>query len=201
MPPGLPSALGEKPQTSARRKELETNTLILQAGASHQANPTFLGRAPWLLRPQAENPAFLPVATHQGDWEGPEGRAGQRVGTLPPSRVMVSQFLSLMSSTGTRLVQILQRPKWAASQVALWSSIWGLSTAQWSVTTATMASTMPTRMQKRATRTFSFLVWDMVVTEVRGQGAAVSPGVDGSPASVVAVVIKPGVGANFSVPG
>lgn len=88
------------------------------------------------------------------------------MGTLPPDRVRCLQLLSLLASTAMRAVQILQRPKWAASQVVLCCSMWGLSTAQWSVTTATMANTMPTRMKKRVTRIFRDLVWDMVVTEV-----------------------------------
>lgn len=41
-------------------------------------------------------------------------------------------------------LQSLQRPKWAASQVALSFSTRGLSTAQWSVTTAASIADMPT---------------------------------------------------------
>lgn len=87
------------------------------------------------------------------------------MGTLPPGRVIGPQLLSLLPLMTILLVQIRQRPKWAASQEALWCSTWGLSTAQWSVTTATMASTMPTRMQKRVTRAFRALAWDMVDVE------------------------------------
>lgn len=105
---------------------------------------------------------------------------GDSVGTLPPGRVMGPQLLSLLPLTMILLVQIRQRPKWAASQTALWCSTWGLSTAQWSVTTATVASTMPTRMQKSVKRTFSVLVWDMVAAKEwvlwAGLGGSVSPG-------------------------
>lgn len=93
---------------------------------------------------------------------------------------MGPQLLSLLPPTTMLLVQIRQRPKWAASQTALWCSTWGLSTAQWSVTTATVASTMPTRMQKSVKRTFSVPVWDMVVAQEwvlwAGSVAVVSPG-------------------------
>ncbi len=43
-------------------------------------------------------------------------------------------------------LQSLQRPKWAASQVALSFSTRGLSTAQWSVTTAASMADMPTKI-------------------------------------------------------
>lgn len=99
-------------------------------------------------------------------WKGKKWKEVERMGTLPPDSVMRSQFLSSLSRTAMRVVQILQRPKWAASQVSLWCSRCGLSKAQWSVTTATMASTPPTRMKKRVTRTFHVLVCGMVVTEV-----------------------------------
>lgn len=93
------------------------------------------------------------------------GKRQREWGILPPD-VMCSQLLSL-SRTATRVVQILQRPKWAASHVSLWCSRCGLNTAQWSVTTATMASTPPTRMKKRVTRTFTVLVCDMTAAEGR----------------------------------
>lgn len=105
----------------------------------------------------------------QATWGLGRTRNGQREreqGNLPPDSVMRSQFLSSLSRTATRVVQILQRPKWAASQVSLRCSRCGLSKAQWSVTTATMASTPPTRMKKRVTRTFRVLVCDMTPAEV-----------------------------------
>lgn len=126
------------------------------------------------------------------------------MGTLPPGRVMGPHVLSLLSVMTMRLVQIRQRPKWAASQVALWCFTSGLSTAQWSVTTATKASTMPTRMQKRVARTFGALVWDMVVAEEwvpwAQSGGSVSRA-GGSQAGEVAVIIELGVEAKFSASG
>lgn len=93
---------------------------------------------------------------------------------------MGPQLLSLLLLTNRRLMQIRQRPKWAASQVALCCPTSGLSTAQWSVTTATTASTMPTRMQKSVARTFGALLWDMVAAQEwvfgAGSGGSVSQG-------------------------
>ena len=50
-------------------------------------------------------------------------------------------------------LQSLQRPKWAASQVLLSFSTLGLSTAQWSVTTAANMEEIPTRMTREASFT------------------------------------------------
>lgn len=51
-------------------------------------------------------------------------------------------------------LQSLQRPKWAASQVALSFSTRGLSTAQWSVTTAASMADMPNRITPDVIFTF-----------------------------------------------
>lgn len=131
-----------------------------------QSRSSSLGTGGWAL--------FLvfPTGTFsRGMREGRRRARDQRVGTLPPGREMGPQVLSLPSLVTIRLMQIRQRPKWAASQVALWCSTSGLSTAQWSVTTATMASTMPARMQKRVARTLGALVWDMLVAEERAPSA------------------------------
>lgn len=155
--------------------DLETNTVIFHLGSSSKNYPRSLPSVP--LQEGLATTLF-PQAT----WGLGRTRNGQRErerGNLPPDSVMRSQFLSSLSRTATRVVQILQRPKWAASQVSLWCSRCGLSKAQWSVTTATMASTPPTRMKKRVTRTFRVLVCDMTLAEVWGLwagGSSVSQG-------------------------
>lgn len=108
---------------------------------------------------------------------------------------MGPQLLSLPSPGTIRLVQIRQRPKCAAWQLALRCSARGLSTAQWSVTTATSASTIPARTQRRVRRTFRALVWDMAATERRALGQARRPRPPGQ------VAVAPGRRQLFSVPG
>lgn len=67
-------------------------------------------------------------------------------GSIPPGKLMGPQPLPWGSSSTMKMLflQSLQRPKWAASQVALSFSTRGLSTAQWSVTTAASIDDMPT---------------------------------------------------------
>ena len=108
---------------------------------------------------------------------------------------MGPQLLSLPSPGTIRLVQIRQRPKCAAWQLALRCSTWGLSTAQWSVTTATSASTMPASTQRRVRRTFRASVCGMAVAERRALGQVRRPRPPGQ------VAVGPGRPQLFSVPG
>lgn len=66
--------------------------------------------------------------------------------SIPPGKLMGPQPLPWGSSFTIKMLflQSLQRPKCAASQVALSFSTRGLSTAQWSVTTAASMADMPT---------------------------------------------------------
>lgn len=207
VPPAQPCVWGGKPEPSAVQKELEANGLSLQTGSGLQFNahssdpPPPAQRAGRCCCPKAGGPALSPTGSFPRVGLGSDRI---RVGTLPPGRVMGPQVLSMLSVMTMRLVQIRQRPKWAASQVALWCFTSGLSTAQWSVTTATMASTMPTRMQKRVARTFSALVWDMAVAEewvpwARSGGSVSQAG--GSWAGEVAAKTESGVEAKFSASG
>lgn len=67
---------------------------------------------------------------------------------IPPGKLMGPQPLPWGSSCTMKMLflQSLQRPKCAASQVALSFSTRGLSTAQWSVTTAASMADIPTKI-------------------------------------------------------
>lgn len=86
---------------------------------------------------------------HKNEWAG-------RRGSVPPGKLMGPQPLPWGSSFTMKMLflQSLQRPKWAASQVALSFSTRGLSTAQWSVTTAASMADIPTRITPDVIFTF-----------------------------------------------
>ena len=83
---------------------------------------------------------------------------------------MGPQPLPWGSSSTMKMVflQSLQRPKWAASQVALSFSTRGLSTAQWSVTTAASMADMPTRITTDVILTLVACSSNMLRAKLRG---------------------------------
>ncbi len=87
--------------------------------------------------------------------------------SLPPGRLIGPQPLPWGSSSTMKIlfVHSLQSPKWAASQVVLSRSTLGLSTAQWSVTTAANMDEMPTRITRKVIFTLVFLSSSMVASE------------------------------------
>lgn len=96
-------------------------------------------------------------------------------GSIPPGKLMGPQPLPWGSSSTMKMLflQSLQRPKWAASQVALSFSTLGLSTAQWSVTTAASIADMPTMITTDVILTLvacssnMFLVFSKPMMQVR----------------------------------
>lgn len=89
--------------------------------------------------------------------------------SVPPGKLMGPQPLPWGSSSTMKMLflQSLQRPKWAASHVALNFSTRGLSTAQWSVTTAASIDDMPTTITTEVILTLVACSSNMLLLDVQ----------------------------------